>query len=94
MMRSPHPEGRIGALRVEVRGVDHDGRRVSLVHGVAEQVGTASAAVAATFAEAVSDGELPAGVTLAGDSRVADLRLLSRVVARGVRLQEYIGDLA
>jgi len=94
MMRSPHPEGRIGALRVEVRGVDHDGRRVSLVHGVAEQVGTASAAVAATFAEAVSVGELPAGVTLAGDSRVADLRLLSRVVARGVRLQEYIGDLA
>jgi len=94
MLKSPHFEGGIGALRVEVRGVDQGGRRASLVHGVAEQVGTASAAVAATFAEAVSDGELPAGVTLAGDSRVAEFRILARVVARGVRLQEYSGDLA
>ena len=91
MLRSPHSEGGVGALRVEVRGIDADGRRRSMVQGVAEQVGTASAAVAATFVEAVVAGALPPGVSLAGDENVADLRLLHRVIERGVRLQEYCG---
>ena len=92
MLRSPHPEGGVGALRVEVRGVDAEGRRRSLVQGVAEQVGTASAAVAATFAEAVAARELRPGISLAGDANVVNLGLLDRVLRRGVRLQEYCGD--
>ena len=92
MMRAPHSEGGIGALRVELRGVDLRGERVSLVRGVAEQVGTASAAVASVFAEAVVDGLLGPGLTLAGDPVVAQQHLLRRVVARGIRLQEYSGS--
>ena len=92
MMRSPHSEGGLGALRVEVRGTDDAGRRRSLIQGVAEQVGTASAAVAAAFIETVLGGELPPGVTLAGDENVANLRVLDRVRQRGVRLQEYCGS--
>ena len=91
MMRAPHSEGGLGALRVELRGVDHLGEQVSLVRGVAEQVGTASAAVASVFTEAVADGLLHPGLVLAGDPMVAEHRLLHRVVARGIRLQEYSG---
>jgi hypothetical protein len=91
MMKAPHSEGGLGALRVELRGVDHRGEQVSLVRGVAEQVGTASAAVASVFTEAVADGLLHPGLVLAGDPVVAEHRLLHRVVARGIRLQEYSG---
>ena len=91
MLKAPHSEGGLGALRVEVRGVDARGDQVSLVRGVAEQVGTASAAVASVFTEAVVDGLLGPGLTLASDPVVAEHRLLHRVVARGIRLQEYSG---
>ena len=91
MLKAPHSEGGLGALRVEVRGVDPRGDQVSLVRGVAEQVGTASAAVASVFAEAVVEGLLGPGLTLASDPVVAEHRLLHRVVARGIRLQEYSG---
>ena len=42
-------------------------------------------------AEAVVDGLLGPGLTLASDPVVAEHRLLHRVVARGIRLQEYSG---
>ena len=92
MMRPPHAEGRIGALRVEVRGIDHAGRRVTIVRGVAEQIGTASASVAAAFAESAAAGKLPSGLTLAGDPIVNDLGMLRRVTRRGIRVQQYSGS--
>lgn len=91
MMRSPHREGRVGALRVEVRGSDATGARVTRILGVAELVGTASAAVASVFSIAASAGELPAGVVVASDASLDTVGLLRRIEAAGARLQEFTG---
>lgn len=91
MMRPPHREGRVGALRVEVRGSADDGARVTKVLGVAELVGTASAAVAAVFAAAAATGDLPAGAVVTSDANLNTIELLRRVQAAGVRLQEFTG---
>jgi hypothetical protein len=91
MLRQPHPEGGLGALRVEVRGSDDRGERITLISGVAELVGTATAATAAVFVDAVCDGVLPDGVVVGGDDRLDTVDLLDRVVQRGVRLQEFTG---
>lgn len=92
MLRPPHPEGGVGALRVEVRGAATDGSRVSAVVGVAELVGAAAGATAAAFARVLLDDEIPAGVVVASDPALPVERLLHHVVRGGVRLQEFIGD--
>jgi hypothetical protein len=91
MLRPPHPEGGIGALRIEVRGVDADGGRQCSIAGVAELVGTAAAATAAAFVTALVDRELPSGLVHAGEARLPTLELLRRVESFGVRLQEFTG---
>ena len=91
MLRPPHREGRVGALRVEVRGSAADGARLTRILGVAELVGTASAAMAAVFASAAHAGELPAGAIATSDPQLDTLGLLRRVEAAGVRLQEFTG---
>jgi hypothetical protein len=93
MLVGPHPEGGVGALRVEVRGVDAAGARAVSVAGIAEFVGAAAAATAAAFAVAVSEGELPRGVVVPGDAALDTSALLHRVERAGVRLQEFSGDL-
>jgi len=89
MLRPPHPEGGVGALRVEVRGAAPDGARVSAVAGIAELVGTATAATAVAFAERVTD--LEPGLVLPGSTAVPTLDLLHAVEAHGVRLQTFTG---
>jgi hypothetical protein len=91
MLSPPHREGRVGALRVEVRGGTSDGARVTRILGVAELVGTASAAVAAVFASAAAAGELPVGTVVTSDANLDTLELLRRVERAGVRLQEFTG---
>lgn len=91
MLRSPHREGRVGAVRVEVRGAAADGARVTRVLGVAELVGTASAAIAAVFAVAAAANELPVGAVVTSDAALDTLELLRRVEGAGVRLQEFTG---
>ena len=91
MLSPPHPEGRVGALRVEVRGRASDGARVTGILGVAELVGTAAASIAAVFAAAAVAGELPTGAIVAGDPNLDTVELLRRVEASGVRLQEFTG---
>jgi hypothetical protein len=91
MLRRPHPEGGVGAARVEVRGSDITGARATLIAGVAELVGTAAAATAAVLADAASRGELPAGVVVTGDERLDTPQLLARLEQHGVRLQEFTG---
>ena len=91
MLRPPHREGRVGGLQVEVRGSAADGARVTRILGVAELVGTASAAIAAVFAEAAQAGELPTGMVVTSDAGLDTLQLLRRVEAAGVRLQEFTG---
>lgn len=91
MLRPPHQEGGIGALRVELRGADASGARVCLIAGVAELVGTAAAATAAAFVTGLADGLLPTGTLLSGDPALPTLELLRRVESFGVRLQEFTG---
>lgn len=91
MLRPPHAEGGVGALRVEVRGVDSDGSRATRIVGMAELLGTATAATAAAFVGAVVAGEVPPGVVLAGDADVNTVAVLRRVEANGVRVQEFVG---
>ncbi|MFW2333028.1 hypothetical protein [Ilumatobacter sp.] len=91
MLRPPHREGRVGALQVEVRGSGAGGERVTRILGVAELVGTASAAIASVFATAASAGELPDGMVVTSDAGLDTVRLLRRVQDAGVRLQEFTG---
>jgi hypothetical protein len=91
MLRAPHQEGGIGALRVEVRGGAADGSRACVVAGVAERVGTAAGACAAAFtAHLLADG-LPTGLIVPGAADLPTLALLNRVETYGVRLQEFTG---
>jgi hypothetical protein len=91
MLSPPHPEGAVGALRVEVRGSAADGARLTRILGIAELVGTASAAVAAVFAAAAVAGEFPVGTVVTSDARLDTIGLLRRVESAGVRLQEFTG---
>lgn len=91
MLTPPHREGGVGALRVEVRGADETGARVTLIAGIAEMVGTATAATACGYLDVFLRDELPAGLVLPGDDRVDTTALLRAIERRGVRLQEFTG---
>jgi len=91
MLSPPHREGGVGAVRVEVRGTDDSGARVTSIVGVAELVGSATAATASAFAVESVDDRLPAGVSRAGDAGLDTTRILHTVSQLGVRLQEFTG---
>lgn len=91
MLSSPHAEGRIGALRVELRGADAAGGRECLIVGIAELVGTATAATAAAFTVLAADRALPRGVVVAGQRDLDTEAVLAGVSSHGVRLQEFTG---
>jgi len=91
MLSPPHREGGVGAARVEVRGAHADGSRHTSILGVAELVGTSTAATAAAFAAAALRAELPSGVVRAGDEQLDTAGLLRTVGLLGVRLQEFTG---
>ena len=91
MLSPPHREGGVGAVRVEVRGANSSGERLTLVAGVAELVGTCAAATAAAFTGAIVRGDLDPGVTVAGEERLDTIGLLREVERLGVRLQEFTG---
>jgi hypothetical protein len=81
----------VGALRVELRGANASGGRECLIAGVAELVGTTTAATAAAFATLLQEGRLPLGLVVAGQESVPTLSALERVQASGIRLQEFTG---
>lgn len=91
MLRPPHPEGGVGALRVEVRGADDTGRRVTLVAGIAEQVGRAAAATAAAYALHALRDDVDRGVVLPGTEGCPTAELLMAVERFGVRIQSFTG---
>lgn len=91
MLSPPHREGGVGAIRVEVRGTDASGARVTSIVGVAELVGTAAAATACAFTVEALGDRLPSGVSRAGDEDLDTLGLLRNVSQLGVRLQEFTG---
>jgi saccharopine dehydrogenase-like NADP-dependent oxidoreductase len=92
MLRRPHPEGRIGGLRVEVRGrrgVLHD----TVVLGAIDRPAVAAATVAGLTARWVGAGRVQPGARgLAG--AVDSLRFLHELSDAGVRAAVFEGAAA
>lgn len=90
MLRRPHPEGLLGATRVELRGVAN-GHQLELVLGCAERPAVASGAVAATALQAVlesRDNETGArGLVEWFDA----LEMLRELRIRGLRPEIFVG---
>lgn len=90
MLRRPHPEGRIGAVRVEVRG-RRDGTTVNEVAGAIDRPAVAAGAVAGLAARRAAAGELPAGAF--GLASVPDsARFLADLTELGVRAAVFVGS--
>ncbi len=91
MLRRPHPEGTVGAVRAEVRG-HVDGRVEVLVYGAFDRPGVAGGAVAAVAAVAVATDALgcgPGARGLAATTRARDL--LADLATRGVKTAAFTG---
>lgn len=89
MLRRPHPEGLVGAVRVEVRGRRASGRDV-LVLGVLDRPAVASAAVAALALRWALAGRLPAGAS--GLATLADpTPFLAELAAIGIKAAVFDG---
>jgi len=92
MLRRPHPEGLLGAVRVEVRGTT-GGEQKELVLGCAERPAAAAAAVAATAAQLLADGTVdPLQHGALGLAEwVEPLEFLHRLKRLGLRPEMFIG---
>jgi len=89
MLRRPHPEGRIGAIRVEVRG-RRDGVVVADVVGVIDRPAVAAGAVAGLAARGCLGGQIPPGA--AGLAEVVDpAPFLHQLAEHGVRAAVFEG---
>jgi hypothetical protein len=92
MLRRPHPEGALGAVRVEIRGRRGPARDVR-VYGAIDRPALAAGAVAAVAAAWATDGRLArsgaAGLAELVDEPVPFLRELAR---RGVRAAVFEGS--
>lgn len=89
MLRRPHPEGRIGAIRVEVRGY-RDGASVTEVVGAIDRPAVAAGAVAGVAARWALEGRIAPGAGgLAG--RVDTIGFLDELTGHGVRAAVFVG---
>ena len=90
MLRRPHPEGGVGAVRVEVRGRRGSGRDVAVL-GSMDRPGVAAGAVAALAAAWIGDAQLggPGASGLA--PRVAPVPFLAELARRGVKAASFVG---
>ncbi len=92
MLRRPHPEGIVGAVRTEVRG-RRAGAWETLVYGAYDRPGIASGAVAAVAATALVRGELGIGPGAAGLGASTQARvLLDELARRGVKAAAFTGS--
>jgi hypothetical protein len=91
MLRRPHPEGLVGAVRVEVRG-RIGGRYDTHVLGVLDRPAVAAGAVAAVAAIRLGQGDLGLGPGSHGLGAISDpAGFLHRLAARGVRAAAFGG---
>ncbi|MFL6205252.1 MAG: Gfo/Idh/MocA family oxidoreductase [Acidimicrobiales bacterium] len=89
MIRKPHPEGLVGATRVEVRG-ERDGTTDALVLGALDRPAVAAGATAALAARWAVSGRLPVGS--GGLGRVDDpVAFLSELVVVGIKAAVFEG---
>lgn len=90
MLRPPHPEGLLGAVRVEVRG-RRDGQVVTVVLGAVDRPAVAAGTVAALAAVRTVRGDQPVGAAGLGASAPAG-PFLAALAERGVRAASYVGE--
>jgi saccharopine dehydrogenase-like NADP-dependent oxidoreductase len=90
MLRPPHRETGLGAVRVEVRGRRGVARDVTVL-GAIDRPAVAAGAVAALAALALARGEVAPGVRgLAG--AVESVPFLAELARRGVKAAAFVGD--
>lgn len=89
MLRRPHPEGRIGAIRVEIRG-RRDGQVVCEVAGAIDRPAVAAGAVAGLAARWCLAGRIEPGA--AGLAETVDpVPFLHELSDHGVRAAVFVG---
>jgi saccharopine dehydrogenase-like NADP-dependent oxidoreductase len=90
MLRRPHPEGGVGAVRVEVRGRRGQGRDVTVL-GAMDRPGVAAGSVAAVAALWIGESLVggPGARGLAG--AVAPVPFLAELARRGVKAAAFEG---
>lgn len=90
MLRKPHPEGLVGAVRVEVRGT-RDGRSDVLVLGALDRPAVAAGATAALALRWAASGRLPIGAAgLGGLSE--PVPFLTELAAIGIKGAVFDGS--
>lgn len=90
MLRPPHPEGKLGAVRVEVRG-QRDGAWEGRILGASTAPGFAAAAAVMAVIELVGSGKVT-GDGVVGLSEVVDAgEFLDLVAGQGVVCEEFAG---
>ncbi|MHB8463345.1 MAG: saccharopine dehydrogenase family protein [Acidimicrobiales bacterium] len=92
MLRPPHPEGEIGAVRVEVRGSNRGARRVRIL-GAVDRPGAAAGAVAAVSALWAVAGRLTrTGAAGLGELVGEPAAFLAELARRGVNAAVFEGS--
>ena len=90
MLRPPHPEALVGAVRVEVRG-SAGVSRSAVVMGAAAPLGTIASAVAAAAVIACAEAALPPGLVVLGEERLPTVELLRAVSESGIKISRFVG---
>ncbi len=90
MLRPPHPEGAVGAIRVELRG-RHDGGTRTVVLGAMDRPAVAGAAVAAVAAARIGRGEGTRAGVASVSGHFDPLGFLTELAHRGVRAALFEG---
>lgn len=91
MLRQPHPEGLVGAIRVEVRG--RQGQSFdTVVYGAVDRPAVAAGAVAAMVAVEAGSGRLATGAAGLAVLVAEPLPLLQELADRGVRCAAFAGS--
>jgi saccharopine dehydrogenase-like NADP-dependent oxidoreductase len=93
MLRPPHPEGTLGAVRFEVRG-NREGRRDIEVLGAIDRPAVAAGAVAAVAVSHVIAVAARPGAYGMADAGLDTHGLLTELARRGVKAARYVGDAA
>lgn len=93
MLRPPHPEGEVGAVRVEVRGQRGRGRDVTVL-GAMDRPAVAAGAVAAVAALFAADGRLTRTGAAGLASLVEPVPFLAELARRGVKAAAFEGSVA
>lgn len=90
MLRPPHPEGTVGALKIEVRG-RRGGRAETVLLGASGRPALVAGAVAACVASRAAAGELVTGSGGLASVVKEPNELLAELVERGVPLMAFEG---